>query len=354
MKLLVTGGAGFIGSHLCRHLVNTWRAHVVNVDKLTYAANLSSLDQLAADPLYRFVEADICDDKALVRIVRAHRPDAIVHLAAESHVDRSIDAADDFIRTNIVGTHRLLDVARRYWNELEGRRRTGFRFVYASTDEVYGSLERDASVPEGGACDPSSPYAASKAAGDHLTRAWHRTYGLPVLTTRAANTYGPFQFPEKLIPLVTIRALEGQELPVYGTGENERDWIHVDDHVRGLCAALVDGRVGETYNITAHDIRRNVDVVRSICGVLDRLRPQKRPHASRIRFVPDRPGHDQRYAANSCKLRRETGWRPEVEFDHGLAQAVRWYVENRWWWEPIRRTVYAGGRLGLGPGANVG
>lgn len=345
MSILVTGGTGFIGSHLCRHLVGSRGVHVTNLDKLTYAANPESLADLAEDPRYRFVHGDICDRATVVRTIAQARPEAIVHLAAESHVDRSIDGADDFVQTNMVGTYHLLEAARVYWDQLDSPQRATFRFLYVSTDEVYGSVETG-EISEDGVYRPSSPYAATKAAGDHLAQAWHRTYGLPVLIAHGANTYGPHQFPEKLIPLTVIHALEGRELPVYGSGENERDWLHVSDHVRGLCAVLRTGSIGEIYNVSGQDVRRNIDVVQAVCGELDRLHPAGYPHSSLIRFVADRPGHDARYATDAAKLRTETGWHPEVRFESGLAQTVRWYAENEPWWRPIRERTYGGERLG--------
>lgn len=355
MKLLVTGGAGFIGSAVVRHFLAQDGVEVVNLDKLTYAGNPESLEAVAKLPNYSFVQADICDGTAMQRVFRQHRPDAVLHLAAETHVDRSIDGAAEFLRTNVEGTHVLLDTARSYWSELEEDRRKAFRFLHISTDEVYGALGDQGVFTEETAFAPNSPYAASKAAADHLVRAWHRTYGLPTVITNCSNNYGPYQFPEKLIPLMIIRALEGGDLPVYGHGSNVRDWLYVDDHVEALERVLQAGRPGETYNVGGDAERRNLDVVQGLCTVLDELAPSNngsdgpagQSHAQRIRFVTDRPGHDFRYSVDSGKLQRELGWRPRHDFEQGLRDTVKWYLENRTWWERVRDGSYQGERLGV-------
>jgi dTDP-glucose 4,6-dehydratase len=347
MKVIVTGGAGFIGSALCRHLVAERGVDVVNVDCLTYAADLRSLAVIDNRPGYRFVQADIRDRAAMDAIIAEAAPDAILHLAAESHVDRSIDGPARFIETNIVGTYTLLEAARAYWSELPEPRRSAFRFVHVSTDEVYGSLEPGGFFRETTSYAPNSPYSASKAASDHLARAWHVTYGLPTLTTNGSNSYGPYQFPEKLIPHMLINALEGKLLPVYGDGLHERDWLFVDDHVRGLALALERGRVGETYVIGGRATRTNVEVGEKLCETLNRLRPAARPHGELITFVADRPGHDRRYAIDPTKIEAELGWRAEVTFESGIERTVRWYLDNESWWRPLRESVYGGERLGL-------
>jgi dTDP-glucose 4,6-dehydratase len=346
MRIIVTGGAGFIGSAVVRHLVGATDAAVLVIDKLTYAANLDSLAELRDNPRFELLQADICDEPAVEVAVRRHRPDAIMHLAAESHVDRSIDGPAPFIETNIRGTYLLLEVARRYWRELEGEAASRFRFHQVSTDEVYGSLGPTGRFHEESPYQPNSPYSASKAAADHLARAWHHTYGLPVIISNCSNNYGPRQFPEKLVPLVIINALEGKKLPVYGTGENRRDWLYVEDHARALDLVLREGRVGEKYNVGGDAERRNIDVVRALCAILDRLAPGRR-HADLIEFVADRPGHDLRYAIDATKVASELGWRPTESFETGLEKTVRWYMENRRWWERIRSGVYRGERLGL-------
>ncbi|TVR99180.1 MAG: dTDP-glucose 4,6-dehydratase [Rhodospirillales bacterium] len=346
MKLLVTGGAGFIGSALVRHFVAQPGVSVVNIDKLTYAGNLDSLAAINGAPNYTFERVDICDGTGIRRVLRAFRPDAIMHLAAETHVDRSIDGAADFVRTNIQGTYVLLEAARHYWSELEGRRQTAFRFHHVSTDEVYGALGPTGCFTECTPYAPNSPYAASKAAADHLVRAWWRTYGLPTVISNCSNNYGPCQFPEKLIPLCIINALEGQPLPVYGRGDNVRDWLFVEDHVAALDLIVRQGRPGETYNVGGDEEVRNIDVVHAICAVMDDIVPGPRPHAERIRFVRDRPGHDFRYAIDATKIRTELGWQPRHRFDQGLRHTVAWYVANRSWWERIRSGVYRGERLG--------
>ena len=345
--VLVTGGAGFIGSAVCRHLVGDLGLKVVNVDKLTYAANLASLAPIEGNPLYTFEKADICDGVALKRIFVAHRPDAVMHLAAESHVDRSITGAADFIETNITGSFRLLEAARGYRDSLPGSQADAFRYLHVSTDEVYGSLGADGLFSEETAYDPSSPYSASKAASDHLATAWHRTYGLPVVISNCSNNYGPYHFPEKLIPLVILNALEGKELPIYGTGANIRDWLYVEDHARALHTILTRGRLGEKYNVGGRNERTNLDVVRRICETLDRLAPRDHAHADLITFVADRPGHDARYAIDATKLENELGWRAQETFETGLEKTVRWYLDNEAWWRPLREKTYGGERLGL-------
>jgi dTDP-glucose 4,6-dehydratase len=347
MRILVTGGAGFIGSAVCRHLVGDLEHEVVNLDKLTYAACLASLDPIAENARYRFERADICDRPTLDRIFAATRPDAVMHLAAESHVDRSISGAADFIETNIVGTFQLLEAARDYWDGLPADRRAAFRFLHVSTDEVYGSLGPTGQFAEETRYDPSSPYSASKAASDHLALAWHRTYGMPVIVSNCSNNYGPYHFPEKLIPLIILNALEGRELPVYGDGSNVRDWLYVEDHARALFLILTRGRPGEKYNVGGRNERSNLEVVEAICALLDRLAPAQRRHRELIRFVTDRPGHDARYAIDASKTESELGWRAQESFDSGLAKTVRWYLDNEAWWRPLREHRYRGERLGL-------
>ncbi len=347
MKILVTGGAGFIGSAVCRHLVRDLGHSVVNFDKLTYAASPEAVAEVAADPRYAFVHADICDRAALDAAFQAHRPDAVMHLAAESHVDRSIESAAAFVATNVVGTVNVLEASRRHVEGLPPAERSAFRVLHVSTDEVYGSLGAEGLFTEATPYDPSSPYSASKAASDHFAKAWHRTYGLPVAVSNCSNNYGPYHFPEKLIPLTILNALEGKPLPVYGAGTNVRDWLYVEDHARALFAILTRGRPGETYNVGGRNERRNIDVVRTICSLLDRLHPTGAPHDRLITFVTDRPGHDARYAIDATRLETELGWRAEENFDTGIEKTVRWYLDRRDWWEPIRSRVYAGGRLGL-------
>lgn len=345
MKILVTGGAGFIGSAVTRLLAGQGDEAVV-VDKLTYAGHLSSLRDVADSPAFTFIEADICDREAMNRVFDRHAPDAVIHLAAESHVDRSIDGADDFIRTNIVGAFDMLEAARRYWEGLPGGRRDTFRFLHVSTDEVYGSLGPEGAFREDTAYDPRSPYSASKAASDHLASAWRHTYGLPVLISNCSNNYGPYHLPEKLIPLTILNGLEGRDLPVYGDGQHIRDWLYVDDHARALRLILENGRVGETYNVGGRNERANLDVVRRICESLDRHAPSAEPRASRIRFVEDRPGHDRRYAIDASRLERELGWRAAESFETGIERTVRWYLDNDWWWRPLRRMGHGAARLG--------
>ena len=346
MRVVVTGGAGFIGSALVRYLVLERGAEVLNIDALTYAGNLASLREVENKANYQFLKADICDRAAIERAVADFRPDRIMHLAAESHVDRSITGAADFIQTNVIGTFTLLEVARGYWSALDHAARDTFRFLHVSTDEVYGSLGTKGLFTEQTPYDPSSPYSASKASSDHLAKAWQRTYGLPIVVSNCSNNYGPYHFPEKLIPLTILNALAGEPLPVYGKGENVRDWLYVEDHARALDIIAERGRVGETYNVGGRNERRNIDVVRSICDVLDQLAPANRPRAELIEFVTDRPGHDARYAIDASKLENELGWRAEENFDTGIEKTVQWYLENGWWWAPLR-TKYAGERLGL-------
>lgn len=345
-RVIVTGGAGFIGSAVCRHLVALGH-DVLNVDKLTYAGNLASLRSIENQPNYRFAQIDICDQGAVTRAFDDFRPTQVMHLAAESHVDRSIVGAREFVETNVVGTFAMLEAARGYWNDLSREAREAFRFLHVSTDEVYGSLGADGLFEETTPYDPSSPYSASKAAADHLASAWQRTYGLPVVISNCSNNYGPFHFPEKLIPLVILNALHGKPLPVYGAGENVRDWLYVDDHARALDIIVSNGRPGEKYNVGGRNERRNIDVVRTICRILDRMRPQPEPHENLITFVTDRPGHDARYAIDASRLESELGWRAQENFETGIEKTVRWYIENEWWWRPLREKVYSGERLGL-------
>jgi dTDP-glucose 4,6-dehydratase len=349
MKLLVTGGAGFIGSAVVRHLIRDSDWFVANVDNLTYAGNLESLAEAGRSNRHRHFKVDVCDRPALDWVLKEVQPDAVLHLAAESHVDRSIDGAAPFIQTNVVGTYTLLEATLAYWRTLDPEARARFRFQHISTDEVFGSLGATGRFEETTAYQPNSPYSASKAASDHLVRAWHHTYGLPTLTTNCSNNYGPYHFPEKLIPLVIIRALRGEKLPVYGRGENVRDWLHVEDHAEALRVVLQNGKPGETYNVGGDSERRNIDVVRTICTVLDELLPGSRhcPHERLIEFVTDRPGHDARYAIDAGKIARELGWRPRHTFEEGLRQTVRWYLDNRAWWERVMSGAYRGERLGL-------
>jgi dTDP-glucose 4,6-dehydratase len=347
MRVLVTGGAGFIGSAVCRRLALEYGAEVVNIDKLTYAANLSSLAPIAGKRAYAFEQLDICDRGGLDVAFANYEPDSVIHLAAESHVDRSITGPSAFIDTNIVGTYSLLEVARKYFDRLSPQRRDRFRFIHVSTDEVYGSLGSDGRFCEDTPYRPSSPYSASKAASDHLAHAWFKTYGLPVIVSNCSNNYGPCQFPEKLIPLTILNAIEGKPLPVYGSGSNVRDWLYVDDHAEGLISLVLRGRPGEKYNFGGDSERTNLDVVEMICAVIDSLSPSKTTARSLIRFVQDRPGHDLRYAIDSSKAHRELGWKPSRTFEEGIAQTVRWYLETRTWWEAPRNSVYGGARLGL-------
>ena len=330
-KILITGGAGFIGSAVIRQLIAETNVSVINVDKLTYAGNLQSLASVADNPRYCFEHVDICDAAEVARLFREHQPDAVMHLAAESHVDRSITGPAAFIETNIVGTYTLLEAAREYWSGLPAQRKDTFRFHHISTDEVYGSLGETGFFTEDTAYQPNSPYSASKASSDHLVRAWHHTYGLPVVTTNCSNNYGPYHFPEKLIPLVILNAVNGKPLPIYGKGDNIRDWLYVDDHARALRLVLERGRTGETYNIGGWNEKTNLEVVQMICAILDELRPQGAPHASLITYVQDRPGHDRRYAIDAGKIARELGWKPAETFGTGLRKTVEWYLANTAW-----------------------
>ena len=349
LKVIVTGGAGFIGSALIRYLIRETDVEVMNLDKLTYAGNLASLREVDASPRYHFTKADICDAAAVRKLFAEFRPDAIMHLAAESHVDRSIDGPLEFVRTNVLGTATLLDAALAYWRELPDERKAAFRFQHISTDEVYGSLGATGLFTESTPYDPRSPYSASKASSDHMVRAWHHTFGLPVLLSNCSNNYGPYHFPEKLIPLVILNALDGKKLPIYGKGENIRDWLFVEDHARALWLIDRKGKVGETYNIGGRNERTNLQVVQAICRILDELRPKASgSYADQITFVSDRPGHDLRYAIDADKLRNELGWEPREDFDSGLRLTVKWYLENDWWWRPIREGKYSGERLGEG------
>ena len=384
--ILVTGGAGFIGSALVRHLINETQCQVINVDKLTYAGNLENLKTVADNNRYHFEQVDICDSNAIERIFRQYQPDFVMHLAAESHVDRSIDGPADFIQTNIVGTYNLLEQARGYWSQLESEKRQAFRFHHISTDEVYGDLphpdETKSPSPSMGegrgegeklplfteqtAYAPSSPYSATKASSDHLVRAWHRTYGLPILITNCSNNYGPYHFPEKLIPLIILNALEGKPLPVYGKGDQIRDWLYVEDHARALFKVVTDGKIGETYNIGGHNEKQNIEVVKTICAILDELRPSEakrvkreegvaspltsnssqESYASLITYVTDRPGHDRRYAIDASKIQQELGWQPQETFESGIRKTVEWYLDNPEWCARVQDGTYQRERLG--------
>lgn len=346
MRVLVTGGAGFIGSALVRHLVQDKGYEVLNVDKLTYAGNLASLKLIDNYTNHHFLEADICDQRAMREAFESFRPDRVMHLAAESHVDRSITGADAFIQTNIVGTFALLEAARAYWSGLEGAEKERFRFLHVSTDEVYGSLGDTGLFTEQTSYDPSSPYSASKAAADHLAKSWARTYGMPVIVSNCSNNYGPYHFPEKLIPLTILNAIEGKPLPIYGKGENVRDWLYVEDHAKALDLIVERGRLGETYNVGGRNERRNIDVVRKICQILDQILPTDTKREALIEFVSDRPGHDARYAIDATRLETELGWKAEENFDTGIEKTVRWYLENDWWWKPLQEN-YQRQRLGL-------
>ena len=346
MRVIVTGGAGFIGSALVRHLVLEKGYEVLNIDALTYAGNLESLRLVDNKPNYRFLHANICDRAAMERAVAGFQPQRFIHLAAESHVDRSITGAAEFIQTNVIGTFTLLEAARNYWSGLDVAARDQFRFLHVSTDEVYGSLGNDGLFTEETPYDPSSPYSASKASSDHLAKAWHRTFGLPIVVSNCSNNYGPYHFPEKLIPLTILNALGGERLPVYGKGDNIRDWLFVEDHARALDLIVERGAVGQTYNVGGRNERRNIDVVRRICEVLDRFIPSSRPRDELIDFVTDRPGHDARYAIDATRLETELGWRAIENFESGIEKTVRWYVDNEWWWQPLRGH-YSGERLGL-------
>jgi dTDP-glucose 4,6-dehydratase len=347
--VLVTGGCGFIGSAVVRHLVLSEGVRVVNVDAMTYAATEGAVAAVKEHPHYHFVQADVADPDAMASVFRQYQPDTVLHLAAESHVDRSIDGPAAFVRTNIVGTYVMLEVARQYHGRLRGSRQDNFRFLLISTDEVYGSLGETGLFTETTPYDPSSPYSASKASADHLAQAWHRTYGLPVLITNCSNNYGPFHFPEKLIPLMILNALEGRPLPVYGNGRNVRDWLYVEDHARALWLAATRGTPGEKYNIGGNSERTNLEVVESICDILDALSPDAStgPRRRLISFVKDRAGHDYRYAIDAGKIRHALGWAPQETFESGLEKTVQWYLRNRRWWQPLRAQVYGGERLGV-------
>lgn len=353
MKILVTGGAGFIGSAVIRHIINNTSDSVINVDKLTYAGNLESLALVENSERYSFEQVDICNRSELDRVFKAHQPNAVMHLAAESHVDRSITGPAAFIETNIVGTYTLLEAAREYWNGLNGQDELNFRFHHISTDEVYGDLphpdEQEGDLPlftETTSYAPSSPYSASKASSDHLVRAWLRTYGFPTIVTNCSNNYGPYHFPEKLIPLVILNALEGKPLPIYGKGDQIRDWLYVEDHARALYKVVTEGKVGETYNIGGHNEKQNIEVVQTICSILDELVPIDRKYAEQITYVTDRPGHDRRYAIDSTKMSKELNWTPVETFETGLRKTVRWYLDNQTWCQNVQDGSYQRERLG--------
>ena len=353
MKILVTGGAGFIGSAVIRHIIDNTQDFVINLDKLTYAGNLESLKSVDSNDRYKFERIDICDRVALDRVFAQHKPDAVMHLAAESHVDRSITGPAEFIQTNIVGTYNLLEAAREYWNTLNNDAKKSFRFHHISTDEVYGDLphpdEQEGGLPlftEETSYAPSSPYSASKASSDHLVRAWLRTYGFPTIVTNCSNNYGPYHFPEKLIPLVILNALEGKDLPIYGKGDQIRDWLYVEDHARALYKVVTEGIVGETYNIGGHNEKQNIEVVKSICSILDTLVPKDSLYSEQITFVADRPGHDRRYAIDSSKMQNELGWTPEETFESGLRKTIEWYLVNQLWCENVQNGSYPRERLG--------
>jgi dTDP-glucose 4,6-dehydratase len=351
-RVIVTGGAGFIGATVVRQLISETDAIVLTIDKLTYAADPDALSMFHGNARHSFLKADICDLQCLRQAFRRHQPDGVLHLAAETHVDRSIDEPATFIATNVVGTQTLLDAALEYWRDLDASRKRRFRFVHVSTDEVFGSLPQTGLFTEVSPYAPNSPYAASKAAADHLVRAWHRTYALPAVIANGSNNYGPYQFPEKLIPLTIIRAIAEEPLPIYGRGDQIRDWLHVADHARALRTVLERGRVGETYNIGGRCEQTNLSVVERICDILDRLRPRPlgKAHRELISFVSDRPGHDQRYAMDPTKIERDLGWACRMRFEQGLEETVGWYIDNRAWWEGIRRRRYGGERLGLAAG----
>ncbi|MFZ7201365.1 dTDP-glucose 4,6-dehydratase [Avibacterium avium] len=351
MKILVTGGAGFIGSALVRHVIKNTSHSVINVDKLTYAGNLESLDEISDNARYAFEQVDICDLISLQKVLQKHQPDAVMHLAAESHVDRSIDAPAAFIETNIVGTYTLLEAVRQYWSAMPENQKQDFRFHHISTDEVYGDLHNtDELFTETTPYAPSSPYSASKASSDHLVRAWHRTFGLPTIITNCSNNYGPYHFPEKLIPLMILNALDGKPLPVYGDGQQIRDWLFVEDHARALYKVVTEGQIGETYNIGGHNEKTNLEVVKTICELLEELAPNKPEgvtyYSDLITFVTDRPGHDLRYAIDASKIGKELGWYPEETFDTGLRKTVKWYLNNSKWWKRVLDGSYNLERLG--------
>ncbi len=351
MKIIVTGGAGFIGSAVIRHIINNTDDIVLNIDKLTYAGNLESLKDIAKSSRYEFQQIDICDKEALEKAFNSFKPNLVMHLAAESHVDRSIDGPAEFINTNIVGTYHLLEVARQYWQNLDEISKQQFKFHHISTDEVYGDLEGTTDLfTETTPYAPSSPYSASKASSDHLVRAWHRTYGFPILVTNCSNNYGPYHFPEKLIPLVILNALDGKALPIYGKGNQIRDWLFVEDHARALYKVVTEGKVGETYNIGGHNEKQNIEVVKTICHILDELKPQEngQPYESLITFVKDRPGHDLRYAIDASKIANELNWTPTETFDSGIRKTVEWYLNNMEWCSRVQDGSYQRERLGAG------
>ncbi|MBP3221665.1 MAG: dTDP-glucose 4,6-dehydratase [Neisseriaceae bacterium] len=348
MKILITGGAGFIGSALIRYIINHTEDSVMNVDKLTYAGNLESLTSVSNNPRYQFAQIDICDKTKMQQVFNEFQPDVIMNLAAETHVDRSIDSPDAFLQTNILGTYHLLEISRRYWQNLSDERQEKFRFHHISTDEVFGDLDNTNDFfTETTPYAPSSPYSASKASSDHLVRAWHRSFGLPILITNCSNNYGPFHFPEKLIPLMILNALQGKPLPVYGDGSQVRDWLFVEDHAKALYLVVTQGKIGESYNIGGNNERKNIEVVETICSLLDELRPQATPYADLISFVKDRPGHDKRYAIDATKIKQELGWQPEHSFETGMRKTVQWYLDNTSWWQNILNGQYQLQRLGV-------
>lgn len=349
-NILVTGGAGFIGSAVIRYLINETNSNVLNIDKLTYAGNLESLETVSNNPRYQFLHVDICDKVAMTKAFDDFEPDIVMHLAAESHVDRSIDGPMDFIQTNIIGTYNLLEVARNYWQNLTEDKKSSFKFHHISTDEVYGDLEGTEDLfTEETSYSPSSPYSASKASSDHLVRAWHRTYGLPIVITNCSNNYGPYHFPEKLIPLVILNALDGKPLPVYGDGKQIRDWLYVEDHARALYLVATTAKVGETYNIGGHNEKQNIDVVKTICTILDNIKPRTdgQSYTQQITFVKDRPGHDLRYAIDASKINKELGWQPQETFESGIQKTVEWYLNNLEWCRHVQDGSYQRERLGV-------